>query len=806
MAKTKISELSAAAALTGAEVVAAVQSGATVKATLADIAALVPSSFTDAEVLSIQSLMSVGGNVPAGSGWRTMQDALNVGFLALAAGAHTLVEPLLIGAATTVKAVSGVTVTASGTYQHNMLRVGNADYLSSQDSVTGVYVLCADERTSYAEGTLTYTHSGTTLTWQIDGDTAGTPMSISTVADASTGGIFEIPSGTGGSLYVVVVVAAARNSTRTRRVRVEPITGMRPMTWSRTSSVLTVTEAGHARQPGDVVQLWGTNARGHFVVASAQPGSWTAVDARSNNSGTGRAFGVNRVSLNIAGSVWDAGNGTLTAANTGLCTMPFLLFCCGGLRFDAPTVTRFAKYAIYLTGCGNTRGRGLRVTGLASLNNDGLHICGPNIDGEWDGVSGTSGDNLTAVGCCDYASYNIFWPEQGDIDVSDWTLRNLRGEGAVFELFRIYNANTGKVRNFTVENLSGTVSSTSSAAWTVMSDATASQVDAGNTNIDGLTVRNVNVVRADGSQMPTYRWLGTGTRRNLRMERVTPLPLGAVAGTVVVQSVLEDLTITFAEPANAFAGAAVALNTATSRVKKLRLEGVRVRGDNAMPVTLGTGSAAQPILLDLSHASAQVDNLEVSGVVLEDVSSSGNKARLVSNSGVITKATLNGARTTGTDSWWRQNSGANAATEVSASNCDFAGTFGIAADAGMAAIRESNCRVAGTAHQFAVTAAFKLDAVNCVYDNTFIRGAANNPIVTFTAVNCTATASLSTTGGTPSYRLGGNCGVTLDGALLDATVANHAAGASFYNSNAAFGVPGVGAYVRGAAAWVRVAA
>jgi hypothetical protein len=55
-----------------------------------------------------------------------------------------------------------------------------------------------------------------------------------------------------------------------------------------------------------------------------------------------------------------------------------------------------------------------------------------------------------------------------------------------------------------------------------------------------------------------------------------------------------------------------------------------------------------------------------------------------------------------------------------------------------------------------------------------------------------------------SLRLTGEGG-QIDGALLDSTVANHAAGAAFYNTNAAFGA-GVGKYVRGAATWVRVAA
>jgi hypothetical protein len=65
------------------------------------------------------------------------------------------------------------------------------------------------------------------------------------------------------------------------------------------------------------------------------------------------------------------------------------------------------------------------------------------------------------------------------------------------------------------------------------------------------------------------------------------------------------------------------------------------------------------------------------------------------------------------------------------------------------------------------------------------------------------TSSLVATAG--ALRLQGPSGLSIDGAILDGTVANNAANASFYNTNAAFGT-GVGAYVRGSATWTRVAA
>jgi len=762
-------------------------------------------------VAATQSLVSGGGNVPVGSGWRTMQDALNAGNLTLGAGGYPLSEPLLIGGDTTITALAGAVVTNTGSFQHNMLRVGNADFLDSQDAIIGISMFCADERTAYAEGTLTYTHAGTTLTWQLDGDTAGTPVSIASVTTPATGGLFSVSSGGGHTVYVKVTANAARNSTRAKRVRIEPIDGMRPVTWTRDTTTLTVTEPGHTRKVGDVVQLWGTNLRRHLYVDSVSPaaGTWTAADTRGAGSGAGGAFGVNSITCRLAGSLWDQARGVITVSNTAMCDHTMLFYCVGGLNIEAPTITRNRKYAIFLTGCSNVVGSGLRLSGDPAISNDGLHICGPSRLGDWTGVSGSAGDNLTAIGCSDLDALIWFWPTQGVIDVENWNIRNIRGEGSYFELFRIYNANSGWVRNITVDGVAGTVHGSTNAAVTLMEDSvTVGMVDNGATNIDGLTVRNISAVRANGSQMPTVSIVGAGTRRNLRFENVIPRVGGTTsAATVLLQSTVEDLYVSTREDAQAFAGAFVGLVGASARAKRLVIEGGgRMRGDNQAPVTLGTGSAATPIVLDVANAAAQVDNVEIRGVVLEDISSSGNKARLVNNGGIISKASLGNVRTTSVDSWWRQNSGSNATVDVAAVNCDFSGNFGVAADVGMTAIRETNCRVAGTAHQFSVTASFKVDAVNCVFDNTFIRGAANNPTITFTAVNCTATASLSTTGGTPVYRIGGACNLTLDGALLDATATNHAAGASFYNSNAAFGAPGVGAYVRGATAWVRVAA
>ena len=90
-------------------------------------------------------------------------------------------------------------------------------------------------------------------------------------------------------------------------------------------------------------------------------------------------------------------------------------------------------------------------------------------------------------------------------------------------------------------------------------------------------------------------------------------------------------------------------------------------------------------------------------------------------------------------------------------------------------------------------------------NNTF-SAAAGTGVINLRASGVTSPGAFVVSMGAGSFlRLSGPCAMSLDGAALDATVTNHAPGASFYNTNAAFGT-GVGAYVRGSTAWTKVAA
>lgn len=81
-------------------------------------------------------------------------------------------------------------------------------------AVPGVEVLRASAASATGAGTLTYTHSGTTLAWAENGDTAGTAVNI------SAGGRFTITSTSGESVYVNVTPGSLPGTDDTATVTV----------------------------------------------------------------------------------------------------------------------------------------------------------------------------------------------------------------------------------------------------------------------------------------------------------------------------------------------------------------------------------------------------------------------------------------------------------------------------------------------------------------------------------------------------------------------------------------------------------
>ena len=770
---------------------------------------------TPAQQAAFGGMVSGGGILTAGSTARQAQDLLTSGTLRIV-GNCSLDSSLLLGSDSSLTIDPDVTVSGSGSLQHNFARTGNAEYLAS--GIPGIWVVCATERTAYGEGSIVYTHSGTTLTYAAPGDSAGSAVSIASVVSVATSGIVTLTSANGtDQLHVVVFYTINRNANSTHTLRIEPVTGAKAMTWVRNGATLVATEAGHTRRVGDFVMSFGALKHGFITAADAT--TWAIPDATGASSGSGQAYGVRNVRITTVGAKIDGNHGTLANTNLGMHNHAFVITACNSGTMELGDVEDFQKYVFYASGGSNLNLKELRS--LAGDCADTVHVVGPYRGAQLRNIRAKAIDNIVGIGCCDYLDYVVYFPTAGPVDVETYTIENITGIDSTYELVRLYNANSGVLRDGKISGVHGTYGTSTSAAVTIITDSNASQVDGGATNIDGLVVDNITAVRSDGSHSPAFWATGTGTRRGVSIDE-TPAraATSAVTGTVVIDSVFEDFTVSpqdgnpwaagktsLADASCGFSGAYFHLR-GSGRVKHLTLNcNRRMRGNNQLPVTLGTGSATTPCILQLESAAAQVDNLHWIGGYLDDISGSGTKLVGVRNVGVIALAEFEGVRQVAGDALWRQLTGSNAATQIYLTNCDIDATYLLATDVAVAVVKMANTRMrTGTGvHMGSASGTYRIDASNCTFDSRFVRNSTGNNTVSVRAVSSSAGTPLQVDAGTPSIRLAGDWDMTIDGALIDATVANHGAGAKFYNSAAGFGA-GVGAYVRGSATWTRIAA
>lgn len=772
------------------------------------------------QVLAVESEGAIAApSVP----WRAAQDAINFGACIITRDVG-LAQPLLLGSRTRLSVRAGVTVTGTGANQHNFARVGNAEYLDN--GIPGIWIVCATQRSSYGEGTIAYTHSGTTLTYTAPGDTAGAPVSIAAVVSVATSNIFTLTSGNGvDQLHVVVASSASRTGNSTKSLRIEPITGARPITWVRNGSTFVATEAGHTRRIGDIVMVFGA-ARQHGYIIAADATTWTLADTAGAGSGSGQAFGVRSPRISAAGARIVGNHSTLPNTNVSNHNHCLVIFAATSPRIELGDVEDFTKYVVYATGCADLETSG--VTAMSGDCADTIHYTGPQRNPRAFNVRAKAIDNVVGIGCCDYIDYNIFFPSNGTVDVEDPRV-SIECVDTIFEPVRFYNANSGWIRRAVVEGVRGTYdSATGPCAVRVMTDNNASQVDPGNTNIDGLTLRRVTAVADSASvHTPALISTGTGTRRGLKIEDTPLRGCGSnLSGTVVIDSAWEDVEFTPEDGASGWSGAAMHVRGAGT-IRNLTINVPRrLRGDNQLGVD--TGTAQQPCLLQLESAAATVTKLTMNGGVIDDISSTGTKAAFVRNNGVVSKAYLNNIEAIDCEAVWRQLTNSNSATRVYVNGAQVDATYFFVTDVAIAAVQAVNVhQSAGTFAHLGAAGTYRFDLCNVnvvsrlirnvtgastitvngvnVNAGTFFQNDASNPTLSLSAANCSATTPFSIGGGTPDIRLTGPVSLPIDGTIINATATNHAANASFYNSGAGFGA-GVGGYVRGASAWVRIAA
>lgn len=745
------------------------------------------------------------------------------GAAAIAAGTTLLDETLLLGSNTNLTFQPGTVIRASNTNQHTLIRTGNAEFSASATPIPGVSIYCADEVTAAGTGTLRYTHATTSLAWLAPGESAyGAEVNIGAVVDATTVGIFIIPGASAGKqLYVYVaptLTGTVRTGVITRTVRLEPVTGARAITWTRASNVRTVTEAAHGRRIGDFVINFGPSGDvSHGYITAVTASTYTLPDTGSDQAvaQTGRAYGVRNIVINGTGATLDYRKGSLTTAMMSN-LHAVILNACSDVVVKDLEVSNTTKYAILLTGYKNVKIEGFRTfrddSSNVAGNSDVVHPLGPGRGLIVERTRAQGGDNLIGVGCSDFFDYVLNLPAYGELSLIGGRVLDSWGENTHQQPVRFYNGNGANViRDWTVDGVYGTYDTNVDAAVAVIMDTMSNidgngivgMVDSGGTNIDGLTLRNISATRVDGQPSSAFISRAAGTRRGLKIDRLRPrtFAAGATATVHIEDSTWEGVEVE-AFGAGSFAGAIIGL-FGTGTVRDMRVDATQLVWDNAL------GSGARGAVVLLNNANAVVTNLRVR-VLGSDSSASGNKASVVwINNGTVTRCYVTGHFGAGTDAILRVSSGSCA--HFTANDLEHEGSFVAAADSPVNHINLNevyhwNGASSCIAYNVAAGGTVRVRARQVRCSNRFIRNTAGSTVFLLEAQSTELTTNVFVVdAGTPLLRLQGPTDISMDGALIDATATNHAPGASFYNTNAAFGA-GIGAFVRGAAAFVRVAA
>lgn len=748
------------------------------------------------------------------------------GAAAIAAGTTLLDETLLLGSNTNLTFQPGTTLQSTGTRQHTLIRTGNAEFLVADGALPGVSIYCHDEVTTAGTGTLRYTHATTSLAWLAPGESVyGAEVNIGAVVDATTIGIFVIPGASAGKqLYAYVaptLAGAVRAGVMTHRVRVEPVTGAKAMTWTRAGNVRTVTEAAHGRRVGDFVINFGPtgNVR-HGYIGAVTLNTYTMPDTGADQAvaQTGRAYGVRNITINGNGAKLDFRKGALPVAMMSN-LHAVILNACSDVTVSGIEVSNTTKYALWMSGYKNIRVSDFRtfrdVSSDLSGNSDVIHPLGPGRGLYVNGVRAQGGDNLLGVGCSDIYDYILNCPQYGDLSLIGGEMWNAWCEDTDEQPVRFYNANGSVIRRWTIGPVQGTYAATVDACVAVIMDSMTDgtgvrMVDSGATNVDDITIISPDAVRSDGSASYAFVNRGAGTRTGIRLLGVKPRASTAAArATCWIEggSRIEDLYVDFLP--GTFSGHLVAA-TGTGSFGRVKVSCAgKLVGNNQL------GGGHSPSVVSLDDANASIDYLDVSDLVVDDSSSSGTKISVVINKGTIKDRNYSNIRVLNGDAVERGSSTASyGSTHVlRARNVTYNSAFGFVFDAGVpadvrldAVLQQSAGNALFTVNE-ATGRAIRIHANGCKAGNRFLRNVQGGHgwSISGSGNETGGGGGFVVDAGGPSVKLTSDWDLPIDGALLTATIGDHKAGAKFYNSNAAYGA-GVGTYVRGATTWTRVAA
>lgn len=637
MADIKISALPTATALDGTELIPVVQGGETRQNTVNNLGLARLS--TDANGNTV--LVGADGNIPIAGTYGfayaedDIQELIDTGTPVVLANDIALTKGISLGTGAKLN-LNGFIMSAAGLHNFNLITTSNAIW-NGNTGLDGVALLCADEG-QIGNGTLTrVAGSPATMTWAAAGDTAGPAVNVS-----GADGKYTLASNNGKQIYVVVVNSRLPASDA-KSVTVNATTGAKAMTWSRTSNVLTVVEAGHGRVAGDPVTLFGTNVAGCWFIDKVTDADTYVIrnDSRTNNSGSGTVFGVRDITYE--NGIQDAGFSNHTTTPSNFTTMGAVFNSIGSLKLRKLRGLDTQKYCFHLT-----HAAGWEIDDISFLSeSDGVHVSSPARPGVIKKLRGTTNDNLLAFGVSDYKEYLLNYPTEPGIHHCDiGSFEDIYAEEA-FNPVRFYGAATWYVGNAIGKKIYGVTTTTGAISIkgdTVVVGAASAQ------NARNITLEDVSVRYREGTASEVLGIDMSGDVRGIEINGFDVTEPFAANGCITINKPIKDLTVSnprspgffTAGVSREWSGASIIALTNTATIETLRLRGLkRFKTENSV--------TANPYLVYNVNTANSIGNLLLEDIDVEHVSSSGGRLCLVRNNGILKKLVMEHVNASGAE-------------------------------------------------------------------------------------------------------------------------------------------------------------
>lgn len=546
--------------------------------------------------------------------------------------------------------------------------------------------------------------SSNTLFYTAPGDTEGVGVAV-TVGPASGTGTarYELPSGNPAWKLHCTVSQPSLGGT-TFPLRIHNSTGSRPVTWSRTSNLTTVTETNHGRQANDVIILCGTNFIGQaFIQSVVDANTYTFVDTRSNSSGSGEVFG--RRNISILGGTWDSN--ILTGTNSRGFEDRHALLCFGvtNLNVDC-TIKNPLKYGLFTQGVANWNAKVVFSATNPASSTAAIQCDGHSFQGTIS-AQGRSTDTLTALIGGEFPAQGcwLLSTNEGGLNFTNTIVEDIYGDQCKFELVRLALAAGGVAKNTLIRHVRGSIDTTAQQMIAVGVVYDALLHNPGDYSLVDFIVEDVSVNKIGPNHLVQVSILPRGAVRSSGI-KVRNVAFGynntasgdgfvIIGGPASGTCTIDDAEVTgVRHTTTSWQGRAV-ITQGTGLIRQLTVRDVQLVIDNALVNTTWISGC-------FTHeAAVTMDRCLVDECGMEDISAAGTKSdvwRCWTSGGAIDSLLITRMRCRGTLSLGEYNSTATA-TNIIMDDVDArsaATIFGIRVTRAATSVTVGNIRSYGT--------------------------------------------------------------------------------------------------------------